>query len=245
MDVFRGNDNAGNPVAPGLGLTTLKTDTLYQAIVVNKNLEGIQYLVKLKDSDLRFAEFELVDRDNTALCYACQAGNYNLVKDLLRKAPNGQFILPLTNPVVWYNKPFISACYSGNVEIVKMLMERDTSGKYIYNGIDPSAQDYLGIVTACLYSHLDVVKFLLEMKDGKYVLPEINSVDLALALSNAIEFEWNWDNIDLNIMEFLLSKSPDGSYLLFKVEGMEDILTMFDRRYKMRKHLGDASRTVA
>ena len=208
MDVFRGDDDAGNPVAPGLVLTTLSLPTLHKAIQINRNWNGIKYLVDLKTKgDSRFENFKLVDQDNAALRMACKAGNYELVEYLLRKTRNGQFVFTLTNPAVKRNKPLADACGSGNLQIVQKLLERDASGKYIYKGIDPSDRSYECFYNACIEGHWRVVKFLLKMKDEKYVLPGMNDVNIAKGLVAASK----WGRMKL--VSFLL-KMDNGTYVL-------------------------------
>ena len=178
--VGKGKDK--KPVAPGLGLATLSWTTLEQAIIVNRKWNGIKFLGVLKRFDTRFANFELVDQDNTALCMACLVGNYNLVRYLLRRPNDGDFLFPLTNPATKNNRPLVNACRSGDVRIVRTLLERDTAGNYIYKGIDPSAQNYESIVIACTYGRFDVAKFLLEMNGDKYVLPGIKVTEDMLTI---------------------------------------------------------------
>lgn len=162
---------------------------------------------------------------------ACEAADYGLVDYLLEQTLNGDFVFTLTNPAADDNMPLISACWRGDRGIVERLLERDRSGNYIYKGIDPSAQDYEAIAQVCSGDDLELVKFLLKREDGNYVLPQIEGVNLCRALFTAIEHNQK------GIVEFLLSKSSDGSYLLPGVKVTTEMLRTGDPSPELRNLL--------
>ena len=62
---------------------------------------------------------------------ACGADNHDVVKYLLRRAYDGKFVFPLTNPVAKDNLPLACACSARQLQIAERLLERDLSGDYI------------------------------------------------------------------------------------------------------------------
>ena len=217
-----GKRKNNKPVAPGLRLTKLSWMTLRQAILINRKWNGIKYLVFLKRVDPRFADFELVDQGNTALCMACAAGSSEGVKYLLRKTLSGGFVFPLTNPAADNNRPLITACSSGNLWIVEKLLERDEAGNYVYEGIDPSVQDYRSIFNACEKGHVKVLEFLLKMNDAReYVLPKMKDVAITCGLLFAVK-----EN-QIKVLRVLL-KMENGKYVLPGMKGVNFTTVLLD-----------------
>ena len=214
MELLTGKDNDGQFIAPRLDQIELSWVTLSQAIIVNKNWSGIQYLVDLKTKgDPRFANFELVDRANTALCYACKAGDYDLVEYLLCRTDDGEFVLPFTNPAAQDNKPLSCACSGGHWRIIQKLLGRDESGDYIYKGIDPSR----GIFDACNNDNSRVLEFLFRVNEGgEYIFPGMTGVNFTRLLSIAITGK------KMETVQFLL-KIRDGKYVVPGMNGVDFI----------------------
>lgn len=70
---------------------------------------------------------------------------------------------------------------------------------------------------------------------GEYGMPRMNDVHCTLALSTAIW--WSWNDIDLNIVKCLSSKSSDENYLLPRAKVAEDMLTIVDYDPEMTERL--------
>lgn len=207
LEFLLGTDKTGNLVAPCLYPIRLSPRTLRNLVSLDR-LDKIEYLMRKKSEDRRFAEFELVDEDNTALMAACEGGKASIFHYLLRKDARGQFVLPRTNPAAGDNSPLIKACTGGHLLIVQELLRKDKSGNYMYRQIDPAANNNAPLIKACKRGHLLVVQELLQIKeDGSFVH---HGVDPAARDNRPLY--WACHNGHLRVVQELLQRRSDGGY---------------------------------
>jgi hypothetical protein len=187
-----------------------------EAIVLDRKWKGIEYLVRLKkEGDPRFADFELVDRGNTALCLACEVGDYGLVEYLLCRIDYGKYVLPGMKGVN-FTRGLKSAIRWHQMKILRFFLTMK-DGKYVLPGLK-GVDLGEALVAAIMWNRLEMVRFLLKMEYGGYVLLGMNSIDLAQVLTTAIK-----EN-RIELVEWLLRMNEFGEYVLPGIRVTEDML---------------------
>ena len=224
-------DVSGNYIYKGIDPSAQRYQSIYTACR-RGYLPVVKFLLNMKDGKYVVPGMNGVDF-SSVLSAAINWNQEGIVKWLLRMNKVGEYVLP-----GMYGVNLIQALWDAirqdDTKVVSVLLKME-NGKYVLPGMN--GVDLTLVLSAAIEGHRKrIVKWLLRMnKVGEYVLPGMSGVDLTRALSTAIK--WSWNDRGLDIVNFLLSKSPDGSYLLSGIKVTEDMLRISNQSPKLRELL--------
>ena len=145
-------------------------DTAYIKAIRTKDFSFIEDLLMNYNGGLRFIKSTTVKDWNDVLSDAASQGHEGVLRLLLERDENGQYVHKDINPGAYYNVAILLAANQGHEGVLRFLLERDENGQYVHKDINPGAKDNLAIRMAAARGHEGVLRFLLERdENGQYV----------------------------------------------------------------------------
>ena len=145
-------------------IDTINKNDILLKLITNNDLENIQKLLKHEDIDINYND----KFNNTALMFACDVNNIEIVKELLKYNSNIDF----NTQNILKSNALLLAVSNNSIPIVKLLLEYDidvnlTNDMYI-----------TPLMMACKEDNYEIVKLLLDKGANKYLRCEYGDTAL-------------------------------------------------------------------
>lgn len=202
----------------------------------------VDYIIGVLSSSLPNTEKDRLlygEVHESSLCLLVENNQVGLIRNLLRKNLEGNYILPETMSKEFFefsihrkviNKAMILAISNGYTEIVSIFLKKIAAGNYVHDDIDVSEAENYALRTAAFHGHTAIVRILLEKDEhGNYVHAGID-----VAARNNYALRLASEDGHLEVVRMLLEKGPTGNYVHAGIKVNAGVSEAKDDNYSLR-----------